>query len=137
MAFWLKYKNGSEDHESMRFEGIKFYEHINVVREEAQTLNLKLYSHLLGARREWDIVISANELFGTSNLIMQAESAGLGYLKGFFNAENQWLCISTADTEPMSGWIHVVIAGGRFPVEFIRGHKYLPQVTVTLRESLR
>lgn len=137
MAFWLRFQNGVEDPESMRFEGVKFYEHPTTIREEAQTLNLKLYSHRLGARREWDIVVSANELFGTSNLITQTESSGSAYMKEFFDAENHWLCISEAGTEPESGWIHVVISGGRFPVEFIKGHKYLPQVSVALRESLR
>lgn len=137
MAFWLRYKNGADDPESARFEGVKFYEFPNEIREEAQTLNLKLYSHRLGSRREWDIVISANELFGASNLITQSESANLAFLKEFFAAESHWLCIDDATSEPETGWIHAIVSGGRLPVEYIKGHKYLPQTNLTLRESLR
>lgn len=89
-------------------------------RKTGRMLNGVAYSHLNAAWREWEIVISADEL---------CDSTKLAFIRAFWKSgANKQLKIGSGS------WIDVVIEGGAAPKENIEGNKYLPEYKLRLIE---
>lgn len=130
-AVKLMYINGEETPVTQEFNAVTDGGYNNVSREQVTTLSRRIYEHKYGTRREWDIVISANELYGEDN-------DKLEFLEQFWIAEKRyrrWDSVETEDIAEMTV-TRVVTADGRSPREQLRGNKHLSQFKLTLVESL-
>lgn len=94
---------------------------VNVTnRKTGRLLNGVAYSHLTASWREWDIVISADELYVLSKV---------EFIRAFWKAkQKRELKIGTG------AWIEVITDGGSEPVENIEGSKFLPEYKLRLIE---
>ncbi len=128
----LMYQNGSDVPNTNAFNAVTNLEFNNVTRDQSTALSGRMYDHVLARRREWDVVISADELAGSGN-------EKLAWLEAFWNADKQFVRTDTTDTEVIEEmtFTRVMTGGGRSPKEFIRNNKLLPQYKMTLIEALR
>lgn len=90
------------------------------MRKSGRLLNGNAYSHLQSRWREWDVVISADEL---------TVSSAHSFVRNFWKSkESKYLKIGDAD------FIEVVIDGGSAPKELIEGSVFLPEYKFRLIE---
>lgn len=90
------------------------------LRKNGRLLNGNAYSHLQARWREWDLVISADELFDTSKA---------NFLRAFWSSKQaKYLKIGGGS------FIETVIDGGSAPIEKIEGSKFLPEYKLRLIE---
>lgn len=80
---------------------------VTVERRNGVTLRARLFSHVLGKRRKYEVTFSSDVLVA---------SADRAFMQAFFTAMDQALYID-------STWVWVQLEGGDEPVEFIEGHK--------------
>lgn len=96
--------------------------YINRVVEEGILLNGRQYQHTLYRHREWDLVISADEI----------DQTDIDFLNDFNNSLFRYISIYNGSS--WSDYIEVISDGDRLQVEYIEGLEDLPEVTLNLRE---
>lgn len=124
---WLNYINGATPPGvSMRFDPISVRERASVTRRGGETLRGTTYDHRLGARRTWEIVISADELIDADRREFVLE---------FFLGGRRFISFEDVDTAPTTTWVGVAIEGGDAPIEAIEGNERLVEWTFRLIEK--
>lgn len=134
--FALKYSNtvlssfiyNSADTKMLDFEGTEVtYPIPNTQVETGRNLNGKKYSHKLYTYKSGRVVISPNEL--NSDYTSEIPS-GLEFLIAFWNAPFKYITFFEDFMPDIGNYIQIDTNGGAFPVEYIDGIKYLPEVTI-------
>ncbi len=119
----LTFDSGIEDSEQKIYNNIaprKTY--INRSVEEGILLNGRQYQHTLYRHREWDLIISANEI----------DQSDINFLDDFNNSLFKY--ISLYNGSDWSDYIEVLTTDGRLSIEYIEGLEDLPEVSLNLRE---
>jgi len=124
---WLKHITGGTA-TAMLFNELFLHERPITKRKRGDTLRWNDFDHLLGKKRKWLIVISADETYG-------ATSAKRDFLNAFWTAAEREMCIDDSETEPEEGWIRVATEDGEVPIEPVEGAELLPEYTFTLIEK--
>ena len=96
---------------------------IESIEEKGRLNNGRNYSHLLHIQRQHEIVISSDEL----------DDERFTFLESFWIAPYKYL--STNNGTSWSNYVEVFTESGEFPVEFIEGIEYLPEVKLLLKEK--
>lgn len=124
---WLNYINGATPPGvSMRFAPLSVRERLSVTRRGGETLRGTTYDHRLGARRTWEVVISADELLS---------DASREFMLEFFAGGRRFISFEDVETAPTTTWIGVAIEGGDAPIEAIEGNERLVEWTFRFVEK--
>lgn len=108
-------------------EQLKFYTlsfvppYVNTVVDTGRTLNGKGYSNTLYKYKEYELIISADELSDTNN---QA------FINSFYSANYKYISIYNGTT--WSSYIEVMTDGGKIPLEYLDGLEYFPELKIKL-----
>ena len=92
----------------------------NIRKVSGENLNLTSFCHILGAKNERDITISADEL----------TSAKLGFFGSWFAAQYSYISIHNGTS--WGNYIRVFTEQGRIPVSFVDGIIDLPEIQFTI-----
>ena len=95
--------------------------YINTVTDTGRALNGRLYSNLLYRFKEYEIIISADELADTTNR---------EFMESFFGANYKY--ISFYESNAWGDYIEVSNDAGRIPLEYLDGIEYLPEIKIKL-----
>lgn len=128
---FLMHGNGTDVPNTQSFNAVVFVQKNNIKRIQETALSQRTYEHTLAVRRQWDLVISANELSGSGN-------EKLAWLENFWIANQRFLRTDTTDTDDVEEmtWTRVTTGDGLSPREQIAGHKLLSQMKFELLEAL-
>jgi hypothetical protein len=126
VALWLRHINNGVT-TSLRIDELALIPSRNVVRKSGTTLRGNTYDHKLHARRVWQLIVSADQTYGT----MSAAT----FLVDFFTASARLINLSTDATAPTTGWIAVALDGGDLPVTYIEDCILLPEFSFKLIEK--
>lgn len=114
-----------EDSENSQFNNL-FVKH-ETDRIESNSLRGYMDSKLLAKRRNWDVVISADEL---------ATDAKYNFIIDFWNTGHpHYIDITGNSLATVYSWIDVIIPAGEIPIEFLNGNNLFREFSVNIKES--
>lgn len=94
----------------------------NRVTDDGVLLNGRQYSHLLYEHKEWDLLISSNEI----------DNDDVDFIDNFLSAKFKYIAFYNGSS--WEDYIEVLANSGRTPVEYLEGVEFLPEVTLNLRK---
>lgn len=109
---------------------LQMYEYENPDYDSGRDLHHTEYRSLLSKRKVWDFIVSADELYDDTKFT---------FMKNFYNAIVKRFSL---ETDIAKRWTvndttikTVVTAGGKIPLEFLNGNKYLREITLELMQK--